>query len=664
MPTYQVTDPSSGKSLSLTGDSPPTEAELSAIFAHPAVATPSPLIDAVRSLPGGLAQGVAGMMGLPGDVESLANSAGNWLRNKVTGGNEAPVPEIGALPTSSDLNALFSKPTGGYYQPKTTLGRYAETAASFAPAAIGGEATIPARILGRVLAPAVASRAVGDAVPDSSDPLQHWLHVGAQTAGAVAGSAGFAGAVTGVKRALTPALPETVANNYIASLLDKQGITPAELTANAIGRGQTAAEAIGPAGVSALQTLGRRSPAVGESLAAGLTDRASSAPDRMLADYASSSGIDPNAAMGDMQNIIASGRQAANPLYKAALEAAPNTSDYLARLAQEPIIQQGMVQGIKEQRLRALAKNEPFDPKAYAVTDFNEAGDPVIGCVPTWHTWDAAKVGLDQMLENNRNPVTGKLALNGMGGAIDQVRRSMLNELDSLNPDYKAARSSASDYLSANDAFQRGQKTILNPNVTVANVNDMLGKMSDGDKEAFKGGVANKLFNMQQNGSLKPRFVLAPAVQGKLSSILGPSNAASFVKNILSEKSLAETGNRMMPRTNSPTFELLNESRNQDMLGHAAAGLKGAKAVGHLAVGNIGSAVSHGAGAAWHFLPDRIKTGGMSPEAMNSAGTLLMMDPNDLAAQLRGYKPPPRLSLPMQSAKYLGLFGGNYAPAQ
>jgi hypothetical protein len=35
MPTYQVTDPTTGKVLRLTGDSPPTERELEDIFRCP-----------------------------------------------------------------------------------------------------------------------------------------------------------------------------------------------------------------------------------------------------------------------------------------------------------------------------------------------------------------------------------------------------------------------------------------------------------------------------------------------------------------------------------------------------------------------------------------------------------------------------------------------------
>lgn len=79
MPTYRVTDPQSGKTIKLTGDSPPTEAELSEIFARvggePAKFTGENLKDAqgnavvrdtlASTLPGvgGFIGGLAGRMG-------------------------------------------------------------------------------------------------------------------------------------------------------------------------------------------------------------------------------------------------------------------------------------------------------------------------------------------------------------------------------------------------------------------------------------------------------------------------------------------------------------------------------------------------------------------------------------------------------------------------
>lgn len=124
-------------------------------------------VDVARVIPGGLAQGVAGIMGIPGDLQSLGERGVRYLANKVGIPDsvlDAKIPGThpAHLPTSADYNNLFSKPTGGYYQPQTTAGDYAQTIFSLAPAAFGGEASLPTRILGRVIAPAVVGQAAGD----------------------------------------------------------------------------------------------------------------------------------------------------------------------------------------------------------------------------------------------------------------------------------------------------------------------------------------------------------------------------------------------------------------------------------------------------------------------------------------------------------------------
>jgi hypothetical protein len=114
--------------------------------------------DAARSIPGGLAKGAAAVAGLPGDLGQLGDRALDY----VTGAHVADFKDPTRV-QSSDVNRALSAPTGGYYQPKTTAGNYAETIASFAPAAVGGEASIASRLLTRVAAPAVASEAAGQA---------------------------------------------------------------------------------------------------------------------------------------------------------------------------------------------------------------------------------------------------------------------------------------------------------------------------------------------------------------------------------------------------------------------------------------------------------------------------------------------------------------------
>lgn len=190
----------------------------------PVAPAPNSTWDAVRSLPGGLAKGIAGTLGLPGDVrEALGNGAQDvadylFPQQKTVGGMVAksvgaqqshPVKDavnniIGSLPlvgqglqnapTSTDLNKVFSAPTGGYYQPKTTAGQYAQTIASFVPAAFGGEASIPAR-LARVVIPGATSETAGQLTAGTD------YEPAARVAGALLGG-GVAAARTPVIRSI------------------------------------------------------------------------------------------------------------------------------------------------------------------------------------------------------------------------------------------------------------------------------------------------------------------------------------------------------------------------------------------------------------------------------------------------------------------------------
>lgn len=150
VPTKLATNPQSGERLALDGDTwiaIPTE-------------KPSAFVDAARAIPGGIAKGIASVAGLPGSVSDLMSSGLDYLGNKIMGANisTAKSPFSG-----SALEEYAGKPTGGYYEPKTTLGQYAQTAAEFAPAAFGGEASLAERALGRVLAPAITSETLGRA---------------------------------------------------------------------------------------------------------------------------------------------------------------------------------------------------------------------------------------------------------------------------------------------------------------------------------------------------------------------------------------------------------------------------------------------------------------------------------------------------------------------
>ena len=144
-------------------------------------ATPSVWADIVHSIPGGVAKGVSGVVGLPGDVSSVLDKGMDAL----TGANVANAPHPGRF-TSEDVNSAISKPFGGYYQPQTIPGQYAETISSFAPNAI-----VPgtwAQKMARVLVPGAASETAGQAT--SGTPFEPLARAGGALLGGVAEGAG------------------------------------------------------------------------------------------------------------------------------------------------------------------------------------------------------------------------------------------------------------------------------------------------------------------------------------------------------------------------------------------------------------------------------------------------------------------------------------------
>lgn len=131
---------------------------------------PNSFVDAARSIPGGLAIGVAGIVGLAGDAQE-------WI----TGGQRST-----SLPNSKQVGDFMAAPAGGMYEPQTTAGKYAETIASFAPAAVF-PGSVAARTA-RTVVPAVASEGAGQLTEGT--PLEPYARVG----GAMLGAGGVAAA--------------------------------------------------------------------------------------------------------------------------------------------------------------------------------------------------------------------------------------------------------------------------------------------------------------------------------------------------------------------------------------------------------------------------------------------------------------------------------------
>jgi hypothetical protein len=132
-------------------------------------------------------------------------------------------------------------------------------------------------------------------------------------------------------------------------------------------------------------------------------------------------------------------------------------SPRIQQFLDDPIAKTGLARGMEVQRLESLAAGKPFDPTELAITGADEAGNPIVGAVPNMRTLDAVKRGFDEILNDYPRLPSGQLVLDQRGRAVDQVRKSFLGHLDSLNYDYAAARAAYAGPMASRDALDRGR---------------------------------------------------------------------------------------------------------------------------------------------------------------------------------------------------------------
>jgi hypothetical protein len=129
-----------------------------------------------KSLGTGLAEGVIGLAGLPGDIYHLGLRA--------LGDNLTPESRFG----SNSIKKGIEGYTGDFYKPQGTAEETASKIGQFAPAVIGGPETLAAKFATRAVAPAVASEAAGKlAEGTAAKPY-------AELAGALGGAVGASAA--------------------------------------------------------------------------------------------------------------------------------------------------------------------------------------------------------------------------------------------------------------------------------------------------------------------------------------------------------------------------------------------------------------------------------------------------------------------------------------
>jgi hypothetical protein len=374
--------------------------------------------------------------------------------------------------------------------------------------------------------------------------------VGAGTGAAVGGVAGAAlplvtsgvGKVSGkVADFVGLRDPEKAANRHILRALGRDKLSPDDVQSAIAARQAEAAkpEALFDVGGENLRGVARTAAGTpGEAKHKAVEfvlDRQAGQSGRVSDDVAKL--INPNADFyGAVDDLIAKRSKEARPLYEKAYQIGDVWSDDLGKILNTPAGKSAL------NNAKTIAANEGVD-----------LPEPVAGKVPM-QVWDYIKRGMDDVVQGARNPVTGKIETD-TGRAVNSVRTQLLDELDNLNPAYKAARASYAGNSASLDAVQAGRSIFKEDAELTAKT---IAKLSPGDKEFFRAGAVRAIKDIADGTpdgtNIVRRFFGKPAFRDRLAAAFeNKSDFMKFESLMNREIKMFENAARVSPRTGSQT---------------------------------------------------------------------------------------------------------------
>jgi hypothetical protein len=344
------------------------------------------------------------------------------------------------------------------------------------------------------------------------------------------------------------------------------------------------------------------------------------------------------------ETLLAARSTAARPLYSQAETLEGVWSPRLQEFIAEPRVKRGLARGYELERLDALAEGRPFDASAMGI-DLDREGNVLLRKVPNLRVLDLGKRGLDAMIAEERDPITGRLS--AMGRSLDMVRHAYVAEIDDLDSSgvYKAARAAWAGPSKSLDALRFG-RTIFNrnPEETAAEFT----RLSPNDQEFARLGVADmlreRIAKTGFTGDESRAIVKNAWTREQLKPILKSDEEFNkFVEAVMSEHTMAGTTKGVLG--GSQTAERLAEDFSPQNRAISSA----MQAAWHGAKGNFPSAILH----AWRMKRDL----GLAPDPkLNEAVAKLLFsaDPKKVGQQLTA--PPPGRSAADRVLSELGVY--------
>lgn len=283
--------------------------------------------------------------------------------------------------------------------------------------------------------------------------------------------------------------------------------------------------------------------------AAGQADRAVQAIDTHLAPVTD---IPKRAA-----EIKASAQTASRPFYDAARSQAAPVDEELAAIMQRPAAKTAM------QSAYETAQNKGIDPQGIGF-NLDDQGEVVLQQAPSFETLQLTKRALDAQLEPARNPITGKLDLEGRPDlqAIDELRQTLNARMGYLNEDYAAGNRAYAAEIAKRDALNLGYSELPRANVNAGRVASATERLDANVLPDAQAGYATHMADQAEKVrySADPFKAVygSPLQQNKVAAMF-PQGAENFGQIAGLEADMAKTAQETLG--GSPTAARLQADR-------------------------------------------------------------------------------------------------------
>lgn len=253
----------------------------------------------------------------------------------------------------------------------------------------------------------------------------------------------------------------------------------------------------------------------------------------------------PGAAGVTRDALDRTAQSARSPFYQAAMRkgAAGIFDDELYALSQAPAMQQAVKEAIKQAENRAVSTRS----------------GPMVspdGTKPTLEFWDLVKKRLDQSINVAKREGRKEDVM-----VLNDIRKTMLDKLDSAVPEYSTARGVAAELFKASNALEAGEK-FATSTMKNSEFKKILGKMHAEEKALFAEGYVSRyierLNEVRDRNNLVTRIRQSPADKERFEMVLGPQAARQF--DVLLAREAAMDLARSAVTGNSQTARFLAEA--------------------------------------------------------------------------------------------------------